>query len=318
MGTHPFRFGVITETFHSRRQLQSLARTTEDLGYSTLLIRDHLAPDYFGPQFAPLTSLAFLAGVTTRLRLGTMVIANDFRHPTMLAKEAATIDVLSDGRFELGIGAGWLRNEYDRAGLSFDRNGLRIDRLEESLQILRACFTSTEVAFAGTHYKIDGHQQFPAPIQSCGPPILVGAGFPRMLSLAGKYADIVALLTVSVSSGEMRDDLSARKTSAVIERIEHIRAGAGSRFDKIELSLVPDIVITDDRSTGFTKVICENEWGGIDHSEIEDLPAIFVGSVKQICEQMNARREQLGISYYVVPDGLMTECAPIVEMLSGC
>jgi probable F420-dependent oxidoreductase len=317
VATHPFRFGVITETFHDRRQLQTLAHTAEDLGFSTILIRDHLAPDYFGPQFAPLTALAFLAGVTTRLRLGTMVIANDFRHPTMLAKEAATLDVLSNGRFELGIGAGWLRTEYDRAGLSFDQNGLRIDRLEESLQILRACFTTQDIAFAGTHYTLDGHQHFPAPLHPNGPPILIGAGLPRMLRLAGTYADIVGLLTVSVSSGEIRDDISARKTTAVKDRIEHIRAGAGNRFDQIELSLIPEIVITDDRAAGFDDVSCQNDWGGIDHAEIKDMPGIFVGSVEQISDQMIARRKELGISYYVVPDSLMMECAPIFERLSG-
>jgi hypothetical protein len=138
-----------------------------------------------------------------------------------------------------------------------------------------------------------------------------------MLRLAGKYADIVGLLTVSLSSGEIRDDIAGRKTTAVKDRIEHIRAGAGNRFDQIELSLVPDIVITDDRAAGFDDVSCQNDWAGIDHAEIKDMPAIFVGSVEEICDQMIARREGLGTSYYVIPDSLMMECAPIVERLSG-
>jgi probable F420-dependent oxidoreductase len=317
VAARPFRFGVITESFQNRHQLQALACHAENLGYDTLLMRDHIAPDYFGPQFAPLPALAFLASVTTRLRFGTMVIANDFRHPTILAKEVTTLDVLSDGRFELGIGAGWLRSEFDRAGLPFDCNGVRIDRLEESLQVLRACFTADEVAFAGRHYTVAGHEHFPAPVQRNGPPILIGAGRPRMLRLAGAYADIVGLLTVSVSSGELEDDTSARRTAAVKERIEHVRAGAGSRFDQIELSLMPDIVITDNRPAGFDTVIAENEWGGIEHSDVADMPAVFVGSVSQICDQMWARRETLGISYYVVPDSQMIECASIVEVLSG-
>ncbi len=136
MVERPFRFGVIAETFQSWRQWADLGRRAEALGYDTLLMRDHLAPDYFGPQFAPMVALASLAGATTTLRLGNFVIDNDFRHPAILAKEAATLDVLSDSRYELGIGAGWLRNEYDRAGLPFDRNEVRVDRLEESLQIL--------------------------------------------------------------------------------------------------------------------------------------------------------------------------------------
>lgn len=317
MATRPFRFGVIAETFQDRRQLQALAGRVEAFGYDTLLIRDHIAPDYYGPQFAPLPVVAFLAGVTTRLRFGTMVIANDFRHPTILAKEAATVDVLTDGRFELGIGAGWLRNEFDRAGLPFDRNGVRIDRLEESLQILRACFTANEVTFTGRHYTVTGHEHFPAPVQPNGPPIMIGAGQPRMLRLAGKYADIVGLLTVSLGSGQVQDDIAARKTAAVQERIDLVRAGAGRRFDQIEFSLMPDIVITDNRRAGFDAVIAENDWDGLEHCDVADMPAVFVGSVDQICSQMAARREALGISYYVVPDGQMTECAPIVAMLSG-
>ena len=225
MTDRPFRFGIITETFQDRRQLQTLACTAEHLGFDTLLIRDHLAPDYFGPQFAPLPTLAFLAAVTTHLRLGTMVAANDFRHPTILAKEAATIDALSEGRFELGIGAGWLQREYEQIGLPYDRNGLRIDRLEESLEIIHRCFTENDISFAGKVYNLDRYQPFPAPVQPTGPPLLIGAGVIPHVA-AGKYADSVGLLTVSVSSGELRDDVEARRTKAVRERIAHVHDGA--------------------------------------------------------------------------------------------
>jgi probable F420-dependent oxidoreductase len=317
MPIRPFRFGIITETFDGPEQLVCLARRAEESGFASLLIRDHLAPDYFGPQFAPLPTLAYLAAITTRLRLSTMVIANDFRHPTVLAKEAATLDVLSGGRFELGIGAGWLQSEYERAGIPYDRNGVRIDRLEEALQIIRACFTSDEVSFAGDHYRIDRHLPFPAPSQTGGPPILVGAGQPRMLRLAGRFADIVGLLTVSVSSGELRDDIAARRTSAVRERIGHVRSGAGERFDAIELSLVPDITITDDRGAGLDQVMSRHGWVGLGHAEVEDMPAIFVGSVDEICEQMESRRADLGVSYYVIPDRALAVCRPIVERLAG-
>src|SRR5687768_10124668 len=173
MAGHPFRFGIIAETFQDRRQWLELALRTEALGYDTLLVRDHLAPDYFGPQFAPMVALASLANVTTTLRLGNFVIDNDFRHPAILAKEAATLDVLTDGRYELGIGAGWLRSEYDHAGLTFDRNGIRVDRLEESLQILKQCFGQDVVSYSGEHYRLDGHLQYPAPTQPGGPPIMV-------------------------------------------------------------------------------------------------------------------------------------------------
>jgi probable F420-dependent oxidoreductase len=317
MPVRPFRFGVITETFQGPCQLERLAVDAEQAGFDTLLIRDHLAPDYFGPQFAPLPTLAYLAARTSRLRLGTMVIANDFHHPALLAKETATIDILSGGRFELGIGAGWLQSEYNRAGMKYDRNGVRIDRLEETLQILRACFTKDEISFAGNHYRLDQHLPFPAPVQPGGPPILIGAGQPRMLRLAGRYADIVGLLTVSVSSGEIRDDIAARRTAAVQERIEHVRSGAGTRFAEIELSLVPDITITDDRGAGLDQVIARNGWSGLGPADVEDMPAVFVGTVAQICEQMESRRAELGISYYVIPDRAIGECLAIVERLGG-
>ena len=317
MTVHPFRFGIITETFQDHCQLRSLACRAEELGYNTVLVRDHLAPAYFGPQFAPLPTLAFLAGVTNTLRLGTMVLANDFRHPAILAKEAATLDVLSAGRFELGIGAGWLRDEYDRAGLAYDRNGLRIDRLEESLQILKACFASEEVTFAARHYDLHRHQHFPAPIQFGGPPILIGAGQPRMLRLAGKYADIVGLLTVSVGSGEMRDDIRARKTAAVRAQIDHVRAGSGERFEYIELSLVADIEIADSSQKAVDDVITRHGWAEVTPADVRDMPGIFAGSVDEICELMMTRRWEIGISYYVLPDRLMDQCAPIVERLSG-
>jgi probable F420-dependent oxidoreductase len=186
MAGHPFRFGIIAETFQDRRQWFELARRAEALGYDTLLVRDHLAPDYFGPQFAPMVALASLAAVTTELRFGNFVIDNDFRHPTILAKEATTLDVLTNGRYELGIGAGWLRNEYDQAGLSFDPNSVRVDRLEESLQILKSCFSQETVSFAGEHYRLCDHHHFPEPAQPGGPPIMIGAGKPRMLRLAGR------------------------------------------------------------------------------------------------------------------------------------
>ena len=301
MTDRPFRFGIITE----------------HLGFDTLLIRDHLAPDYFGPQFAPLPTLAFLAAVTTHLRLGTMVAANDFRHPTILAKEAATIDALSEGRFELGIGAGWLQREYEQIGLPYDRNRLRIDRLEESLEIIHRCFTENDISFAGKVYNLDRYQPFPAPVQPTGPPLLIGAGHPRMLRLAGKYADSVGLLTVSVSSGELRDDIEARRTKAVRERIAHVHDGAGDRAGDVELSLVPEILVTDHRATGLDMVITRNRWNGLERSAVEDMPAIFVGSVDEICETMRRRRDSLGLSYYVIPDRMIEQCAPIVATLSG-
>ncbi len=317
MAGRPFRFGIIAETFQSRQQWFDLGQRAEALGYDTLLIRDHLAPEYFGPQFAPMVALASLAAATTTLRLGNFVIDNDFRHPTILAKEAATLDVLTEGRYELGIGAGWLRNEYDHAGLPFDRNGIRVDRLEESLQILKGCFRQDVVSFLGEHYRLCGHQHYPPPAQPGGPPIMIGAGKPRMLRLAGRYADIVSLLTVSVSSGEMIEDAAGRRTAAISQQIGLIAEGAGDRFGKIELSIGPLIEVTDRRTAALESLVESRRWNGVTTDEVPDMPGIFVGSVDEICDQMKACRAELGISYFVIPDRQLDEVAPIVARLRG-
>ena len=317
MSAHPIRFGVIVETHTDQSQWFTLARRAEELGYSTFLIRDHIAPDYFGPQFSPMVALASLAGVTSTLRLGTLVIDNDFRHPAMLAKEAATLDVLTDGRFELGIGAGWLRHEYDRAGLQYDPNGIRIDRLDESLQVLRDCFHDGRSSFTGAHYHLDQHQHFPMPHQTGGPPILVGAGRPRMLRLAGKYADIVGLLTVSVSTGEVVEDTSGRRVAAVRGQIDLIREGAGARFDQIEISCVATIQPARDADTGFARIISDHKWSGVSVADASDMAAVFAGNVDDICAQMLGRRDDLGISYFIIGDNQIEELAPVVSRISG-
>ncbi len=317
MSVRPIRFGVIVETHTDQSQWFALARRAEELGYSTFLIRDHIAPDYFGPQFSPLVALASLAGVTSTLRLGTLVIDNDFRHPAMLAKEAATLDVLTDGRVELGIGAGWLRIEYDRAGLQYDPNGIRIDRLEESLQVLRDCFRDGSSSFTGDHYQFDRHHHFPMPHQKGGPPILIGAGRPRMLRLAGKYADIVGLLTVSVSTGEVVEDTAGRRVAAVRKQIDLIREGAGDRFDQIEISCVATVQPAKDSATGFTRIISDQNWTGVSVADASDMAAVFAGSTDEISAQMLARRDDLGISYFIIGDNQMEELAPVVSRISG-
>ncbi len=187
-----FRFGVVGESIRSGADLADTARRAEDLGYDVLTLRDHFVAEPFGDQLAPMVALASAASVTSTLRSGTMVLANDYRHPVMLAKEAATLDHLSDGRFELGIGAGWLREEYEAAGMPFNAAGIRVGRLEESLRILRSLLDGEKTAFAGEHYRIDGLTVFPHPARR--PPLVVGAGSRRMLGIAGRLADTVGIL----------------------------------------------------------------------------------------------------------------------------
>ena len=216
----PFRFAVINETTLPAGEWLAHVRRIEELGYATFLIRDHFVPDFFGPQLAPFTALTAAAMATTRLRVGTMVLDNDYRHPVMLAKEAATLDMLSGGRLELGIGAGWLRTEYEQAGMTFDNAGTRIDRLEESLAILKGLFSGAPVHHAGEHYTIDGLASYPLPQQRPHPPILIGGGKRRVLTLAGREADIVGILTSSVASGTLEDGVEERLPAAIEQKID--------------------------------------------------------------------------------------------------
>lgn len=311
---HPFRFGVINEQMKAPSAWFDHVRRVEALGYTTLLLRDHVVPDFFGDQYAPLVALMAAASVTTTLRLGTMVIDNDYRHPVMLAKEAATLDCLSGGRFELGIGAGWLRTEYEQAGLPFDRAGVRIDRLEESIRVMKGIWAEAPTTFAGQHYQVTGMNGVPKPLQRPHPPLLIGGGKERMLKLAGREADIVGILTSDVSSGTLISDIRERMAAAVHQKIDWIRQGAGHRFDQIELSLIPTIIFTDDRRSHIESLIRQQGWD-ITVEAVLQMPSMLIGSIEEIAQDLQARRESYGFSYYVVADDQMDSFAPVIEWL---
>jgi probable F420-dependent oxidoreductase len=317
MTARPFRFGVINEMTMPAFQWLEHVRRVETLGYDTFLIRDHFVPDFFGDQLAPLPALMAAAAATTTLRVGTLVLDNDYRHPVMLAKEAATLDQLSGGRLELGLGAGWLRREYDVAGMPYDSAGLRISRLEEALQIIKGLWSDGPFCFHGEHYRVDGIDSYPKPAQQPRPPILIGGGKPRMLRLAGRQADIVGFLTTSVASGTVEDDPAERLASSVAQKVEWVREGAGSRFDQIELSLIPSIAQTTDRRTWAEQTIHSRNWQGITVDDVLDMPSMFAGSLDEIAGQMIQRRDRYGFSYYVVSDQVMEDVAPLVAMLRG-
>jgi probable F420-dependent oxidoreductase len=257
------------------------------------------------------------ACATTTLRVGTLVFDNDYRHPVLLAKEAATLDLLSGGRLELGIGAGWLRTEYERAGLPYDGNGVRVSRLEEGIAVLKGLFADGPLTFAGEHYQVTNLDSFPKPAQRPHPPILIGAGKRRMLTLAGQHADIVGFLTSSVASGTLEDDPTERLAESVEQKIGWVRRGAGERFDQIELSLIPSFLITADRQGRIEQLIQERGWRGITPEQVRAMPAVFVGTVEQIIDDIQERRERYGFSYLVVADSQLDACAPIVAALAG-
>lgn len=201
MSYRPFRFGVLCEQMGTRQAWVDLASQIEDTGYATMLIRDHVIAEPFGDQFAPLIALMAAADATTVLRVGTLVLNNDYRHPVQLAREAATLDVLSQGRLELGLGAGWARHEYEQAGLPFDPLGARVSRLQETLQVLKGLWSNEPLTFSGSSYRTEHLQGFPRPVQRPHPPLLLGAGGRRMLELAAREADIVGFLMGNYSAG---------------------------------------------------------------------------------------------------------------------
>jgi probable F420-dependent oxidoreductase len=313
----PFRFGVIAEASHDGPRWLDGARRAEELGYATLLIRDHFVPDFFGDQLAPLTALMAAAAATRTLRVGTLVLDNDYRHPAVLAKEAATLDVLSGGRLELGLGAGWLQREYELAGLLFDPPGTRVGRLEEAIAVLKGLFADGPFAFSGRHYRIDGLDGFPKPLQRPHPPILLGAGSPRMLRLAGREASIVGLLTTSTRTGTLLDDPRERLATSVEQKLAFVREGAGPRFPDIELSVIPTVRVGDDPRKEADLLIHERGWAGVSVEDVLAMPAVLLGSEEAIVETMLARRERYGFSYYVVSDRSREALAPLLARVAG-
>jgi probable F420-dependent oxidoreductase len=313
----PFRFGVIGESIRSGEELIGTASRAEALGYSTLLLRDHFVREPFGDQLAPMAALMAAAGATRTLRVGTQVLDNDYRHPVLLAKEAATLDLLSGGRLELGIGAGWLREEYERAGMAFDAPGTRVSRLEESLRLLKALLSGAPVKFDGAHYQVSELESFPRPARRPHPPILVGAGSRRMLGIAGREADIVSILPKALPNGTISDDLAERSPETVARKVDWVRQAAAQRGAEVELSMIVTVAIAADHRREAERIAARRGWGSVEVELLLRMPGLFLGTVERIAEQMRERRERYGFSYYVVSDRDMEAFGPVVERLSG-
>jgi probable F420-dependent oxidoreductase len=314
--THPFRFGCINEQMKPAKEWREHVRKIEALGYDIMLMRDHFLPDVFGDTFGPIAALMSAADATSTLRVGSMVICNDFRHPAVLAKEAATIDLLSEGRFELGLGAGWMHAEYEQMGMELSQPSLRIKRLEESIQVIRGLFGNESFSHQGGHYTIRDLDGFPKPVQP-SIPIMVGGGNKKILNLAGRTADIVGILLTNVSSGVVINDPLGRSSESVNQKIQWVKEGAGDRFDEIELNSAVDVVVTDHKRSATEDFIVQRGWQGITVEQVWDMPSVFIGTHEHIAEEMHARREVFGFSYYWVADNKMEEFAPLVQELSG-
>ena len=309
--TKPFRFGVqASGAFGSRQEWVELARRVEDLGYSSLSL-----PDHFDEQLAPTVALMAAADATTTLRVGALVWCNDYRHPVVFAKEAATLDLLSDGRLELGLGAGWMRSDYDHAGLSYDPPGVRIDRMLESIEILDGLFADGPFSFQGQHYRIDGLEGSPKPLQRPRPPLLIGGGGPRMLKLAGRLADIVGV-NPNLRSGAITADVGHDATAQRYEeKLAWVRTGAGDRFEGVELNVRCFFVVFTDDRRGTADAMAGGL--GLTAEQALDSPLALVGTPTQMAEAIRDRRARFGFSYITVGATDVDAFAPVVAELAG-
>ncbi len=287
-----------------------MARKVEDLGYSTLFI-----PDHFTDQWAPLVALTVAAEATTTLRVGTLVIGNDYRHPVVLAKEAATLDLVSEGRLELGIGAGWMTTDYDESGIACDPPAVRVDRLAESIAVLKSLWSNPSTDFTGEHYRVHGAPGYPEPTRRPHPLLMVGGGSRRVLSLAAREADIVGL-NPRLTEGFMGpESIASAAPEHYDRRLEWVRAAAGDRFDEIELQCLTFVVRVVDNGRQAIEELAQMV--GMSVEDAADTPVGLVGSVAEIVDALVRRRQRWGVGYWVVHENDMEAFAPVVAQLAG-
>ena len=310
----PFTFLAEASELADARRLGEQARRFEGVGVTTFVIPDHLVAIP-----SPIPWLTTAAAATERLRVAPFVLNNDLRHPAVLAKDLATLDVLSGGRLDVAIGAGWNEPEYDAVGLGFDPVGVRVSRLTESVAVLKGCFAEGPFSFAGEHYTITDYDAYPKPVQRPHPPLFIGGGGRRILTLAGREADIVGLAPRTLA--EQRGDPRSLTWAATEEKIGWVREAAGGRFGDLVFNVYPSqwpITVTDDLHGTARRVIDQmRSRTGVELTEDEVIaaPHIFIGSIDRFVEKFTELRERLGISSFMV--GSLDELEPVVERLAG-
>lgn len=319
----PFRFGVQSYHAESAADWRDQARRAEALGFSTFHLADHVigpgpalaATNHPVQTVAAIPAMAVAAEATDRIRIGCRVLCVDHRHPVVLAKELATLDFFSEGRLEIGLGAGWLAGEYEAMGIPFDRPGVRIDRLAEHLAVLRACFGGDEVDVVGEHVHAVGFRGVPAPVQKPAPPIMMGGGSPRVLGLAGREADIVSLNFDNRSGTIGPAGVGSSTAELTDQKIGWIRDGAGDRFDELELEIGAYFtVVTPDADTTLEKMA---PMFGLTAAQLAEHPHALIGPVERIVDQLVERRDRYGISYVTFGAPAMDAVVPVVERLAG-
>src|SRR5579863_4678833 len=313
--THPrtFRFAAQLSKAPdgTARSWAEQARKAEDLGYSALLM-----PDHFGDQLAPVPALMAAADSTSELRIGTLVFDNDYRHPVVLAKEAATLDLLSGGRLELGLGAGWMRTDYAESGISYDPPGVRVDRFAEGVAVVAGLLESDEpFSFSGEHYTVTEHTLAPRPVQHPRPPLILGGGGRRVLTLAGTLGDIVSI-NVDLRAGTGGPETAPNASpEATRQKIAWVREAAGPRFGDIELNcLIGFVMITDDAPSIAQAM---GPTFDIDPGDALHVPVTLIGTLDEMVEELQWRREEYGISYFSVEANVWESLAPVVSRLAG-
>jgi probable F420-dependent oxidoreductase len=305
-----FRFALQASGAASPAAWRDLARKTEDLGYSTLYVPDHL-----DDQWAPMIACAVAAEATTTLRVGTLVLDNDFRHPVVVAKEAATLDIASGGRFELGLGAGWMTTDYDQSGIPMDRPSVRVARLAESLEIMRTLWQTGTVTFTGEHYQVTDVKATPAPVTPGGPPLVIGGGSKRVLTLAGRYADIVSVVP-SLAAGRIGQEVAAEAVAdKYVERVRWARDAAGDRAGDLELQCWTVAVQVVPNANEVVEALASVF--DLTPEQLRAAPLALIGTASEIVETLRKRREELGFSYIVVHEAEMDALAPVIAELAG-
>ena len=303
----PFRFGVQAAVAPTMSAWRDQARTAEGLGYSTLYVSDHL-----DAQFGPLVATTVAAEATSTLHVGFGVLNNDLRNPVVLAKEIATLGLAAEGRVEVGLGAGWLRSDYDEAGIEYDEPAVRVDRLAESLAVMKTLWSEGKATSAGTHYAVGDAHCDPRPASP--PRVIVGGGSRRILTVAAEHADTVGVNT-SLASGQKGGDLASQATFNHFDRcLAWVREGAGDRFSSIELQIVAFAtrIVANRRAAVRTATML-----GLPGEEALELPIVLLGTPDELCEQLLKRRERWGFTNIVVPGEAMESFAPVVARLAG-
>jgi probable F420-dependent oxidoreductase len=321
--TRPFRFGLQAFEASSAEEWKSLVIKTEELGYSTLFTSDH----YFGPgaisdaighrpvEMGPLSSIVYAAAITSTLTVGCRVFACDFHHPVVLAKEMATLDMLSAGRVEVGLGAGWTAAEYEGLGIPMDSAGTRIARLSEYIDVVRAHWSGEQIDQHGEYANVSGFAGRPLPQTPGGPKMMIGGGAPKILGLAGQKADIVSLNFNNATGKLGGASVATSDADATLQKIDWIRAGAGDRFGEIEIEIGAYFIAIGDSGIAQRDAIASRF--GVSGETLAAHPHGLFGTTEQICDTLIERRERFGISYVTVAQRHLDEFAPVVAALSG-